>query len=215
MAADPKVGAVFLGDGTTHICTGSVLHSAHGDLVLTAAHCLGDGLGALFVPGFDGAASPPEVWTIDNVYLDPRWLSAQDPVADYAIARVSRAAGDAIEAAVGSALSLGAAPQAGTPVDVTGYALGVGGTPIECQADTTTVAGGFPSVQCGGLVDGTSGAPWITGSTVTGLIGGLDGGGCDENVSYSPVFDEHVVQLLARAEVGGPGDAPPSVLDNC
>ncbi|MGH3553491.1 MAG: serine protease, partial [Mycobacterium sp.] len=38
---DARVGAIFFGDGDLHGCTGSVVHSASGDLVLTAAHCLG------------------------------------------------------------------------------------------------------------------------------------------------------------------------------
>ena len=73
---------------------------------------------------------------------------------------------------------------------------------------------GFPSLACEGLVDGTSGAPWVSGATVTGLIGGLEGGGCAENVSYSAPFDEHTAQLLARAEAGGPGDTAPTDYDD-
>src|SRR5271166_5210013 len=37
---DPRVGAIFFDGGTLHSCTGSVVHSTGGDLVLTAAHCL-------------------------------------------------------------------------------------------------------------------------------------------------------------------------------
>ncbi|MGH3557589.1 MAG: serine protease, partial [Mycobacterium sp.] len=51
-------------------------------------------------------------------------------------------------------------------------------------------------------------------STVVGVIGGLHGGGCAENLSYSAPFDEHITELLARAEAGGPGDAPPAALDD-
>ena len=75
---------------------------------------------------------------------------------------------------------------------MTGYALGVGGGPIGCQGPTELAPGGFPSLPCAGLVDGTSGAPWTSGPTITGVVGGLDGGGCDENISYSPPFDDAV-----------------------
>ena len=52
----PAVGAVFLGGTDTHTCTGAVVHSESGDLVLTAAHCLAAQYPATFVPGFYGGA---------------------------------------------------------------------------------------------------------------------------------------------------------------
>jgi len=211
---DPRVGAVFLGSSDLHACTGSVLHSAAGNLVLTAAHCLGVGGPATFVPGFAGNAAPTNVWTVEALYLDPRWVASKDPRADYAIARVSRADGGSVEAQVGSALALGPAPAKGSRVNVVAYAAGVGGMPIGCQASTGVNDDGYPELPCAGLVEGTSGAPWISGSTVTGVIGGLHGGGCAENLSYSSPFDGHVTDLLARAEAGGPGDVPPAAFDD-
>jgi hypothetical protein len=213
---DPRVGAIFLSGSNLHACTGSVLHSAAGNLVLTAAHCLGAGGDATFVPGFAGQAGPGDVWTLDVVYLDPRWLATKDPHADYAIARVSRTGGGSIETQVGSALSLAPAPAKGSRINVVAYPAGVGGTPIGCQTITAVTAGGYPILPCTGLVDGTSGAPWISGSTVSGVIGGLHDGGCAENLSYSSPFDQHVTELLARAEAGGPGDAPSAAFnDEC
>src|ERR1700756_2038793 len=61
---DPRVGAVFLAGTDLHACTGSVLHSAAGNLVLTAAHCLSGGGPARFVPGFAREAEPDDVWTL-------------------------------------------------------------------------------------------------------------------------------------------------------
>jgi len=95
-----------------------VLHSAAGNLVLTAAHCLSAGGPARFVPGFASKAAPDDMWSVDALYLDPRWLANKDPLADYAIARVSRPAGGPVEALVGSALTLGTAPARGTQVNV-------------------------------------------------------------------------------------------------
>jgi hypothetical protein len=213
---DPRVGAIFLGGGDLHTCTASVLHSAQGNLVLTAAHCLGGSGPTTFVPGFARQAPPPDVWTIDVVYLDPRWLANKDPHADYAIARVSRPDGASLESQVGSALTLGSAPAKGTRVKVVAYLAGVGGMPVGCQASTGISDDGYPEVLCAGLADGTSGAPWINGSTVSGVIGGLHGGGCAENLSYSAPFDQHIADLLARAEAGGPGDVAPAAFnDDC
>ena len=103
---DPRVGAIFLGGGDLHTCTGSVLHSAAGNLVLTAAHCLAGGGRRPSFPVSPAAPRPPIV-VADVLYLDPRWVANKDPRADYVIARVSRADGGSVEAQVGSALSLG------------------------------------------------------------------------------------------------------------
>jgi Trypsin-like peptidase domain len=214
VAPDARIGALFLGAGDMHTCTAGVLDSAAGDLILTAAHCVAEGVDTTFVPGFKDSADPADVWRVATIYLDPRWVQNQDPLADFAILRVTRDGGGSVRAEAGGGLAIGTAPKPGTVVNVTGYGLGVGGGPIGCQSATESAPGGFPSLPCGGLVDGTSGAPWTTGPTITGLVGGLDGGGCDENVSYSPPFDDGIAGLLARAEAGGPGDVAPSVFDD-
>jgi hypothetical protein len=212
---DPRVGAVFLGGGTLHTCTAGVLHSAAGDLILTAAHCVAEGVDATFAAGLNNTAAPDDVWHIDAVYLDPRWVQNQDPLADFAIARVSRDTGGTVEAHAGGGLKLGSAPKPGTVVAVTGYGVGVGGGPIGCRTATVPTTKGFPALDCAELVDGLSGAPWIEGSTVSGLIGGLDGGGCaDESISYSPPFDDAIKRLLARAEAADTPDHAPTVFDD-
>jgi Trypsin-like peptidase domain len=213
---DPRIGAIFLGGYSMHTCTASVVHSTNGDLIITAAHCMADGVETYFAPGFAETVDPRDMWHIDAVYLDPRWVANQDPLADFAIARVSSAGGGAVEASVGGGFDVGSTPRVGTDVAVTGYALGDGGVPVGC---TTRVAGlerGYPTVKCAGLVDGTSGGPWLAGSTVVGLTGGLEGGGCEANVSYTSPFDGAITQLLTRAEAGGPADtAPPAFEDDC
>jgi hypothetical protein len=216
MDPDLRVGPIFLNGSPMHVCTGSVVHSARGNLVMTAAHCLAGASQIAFAPGFAGAAAPTDLWTADAVYLDQRWIARKDPHADYAIARVSSERGGSVESHIGLALSLGKAPTSGSRVTVMGYPSGVGGSPIGCQASTGVTDSGFPSLVCEGLVGGTSGAPWVSGTTITGLIGGFQGGGCAENVSYSAPFDEYTAQLLTRADAGGPGDPVPNdVEDPC
>jgi hypothetical protein len=216
MDPDLRVGAIFLDGAAMHVCTGSVVHSAGGNLVMTAAHCLAGASRIAFAPGFAGDAAPADLWTADNVYLDPRWIATRDPRADYAVVRVISERDGPVESHIGLALSLGTAPPPGSHVTVMGYPSGVGGSPIGCQATTGVTEAGFPSLACEGLVGGTSGAPWVSGTTITGLIGGLDGGGCAENVSYSAPFDGQTAQLLARADAGGPGDVVPNdATDNC
>jgi hypothetical protein len=84
---DPRVGAIFFGGSDLHGCTAAVLHSTGGDLVLTAAHCLGPGVEATFVPGFAHKAVATDIWTVDVLYMDPRWVARKDARADYAIVR--------------------------------------------------------------------------------------------------------------------------------
>lgn len=213
--ADSRVGALYLDDSDLHTCSGSVLHSAKGDLVLTAAHCVADGLDISFVPGHDGLLTDHDrAWQVDAIYLDPRWVADQDPRADYAILRVSRDDGVSLESVVGAGLNLGTAPRQGSVVTVTGYPLGIGTSPIGCEA-ATGVDDGYPVLECDGMVAGTSGSPWVSGTTVTGVVGGLDGGGCDDDVSFSSPFDGATSALLARAEAAGPGDVAPVALDDC
>lgn len=212
-APRPAVGALFLGATDTHTCTGSVIQSGSKDLVLTAAHCLAQEYPATFVPGFADKADPADVWSVDAVYLDPRWVATQDPKADYAFLRVSRPGGGAIETAAGAALVLGATPTQASQVTIVGYPLGVGGEPISCDT-TARLDAGFQTLQCGGLVDGTSGAPWIKGAEVVGVIGGREAGGCQDSISYSAPFDDATAALLKRAEAGGPGDAAPNTFDS-
>jgi Trypsin len=214
VAPDPRVGAVFLDGKDLHTCSGAVLDSAGGDLILTAAHCMADGYDTFFVPGFTESADPQDFWRIDAVYLDPRWAKDRDPMADFAVARVSRDGGGSLVNHAGGGFALGVAPKAGTDVTVTGYALGEGGEPIGCGARTSGDTSGFPSLPCKGMVDGTSGAPWVAGSAITGIVGGLEGGGCQEDISYSPPFDDALTRLLLRAEAGGPADTAPTDLED-
>jgi hypothetical protein len=216
VAPDRRVGALFLGGETLHTCSGSVLDSAAGDLILTAAHCVADGVDAYFVPGFSGEVQRDDAWHVDEVFLDPRWLANQDPLADFAIGRVSRDGGGSVRDAAGGGYTLGRAPAVGADVAVTGYPTGVGGGPIGCRTTIAAHDETFPSLRCAGLVDGTSGSPWVSGSTVAGITGGLDGGGCHDDVSYSPPFDDAVARLLARAQAGGEADrAPDAFGDDC
>src|SRR6202000_434676 len=124
------------------------------------------------VPGFASKAPPDDMWTVDAVYLDPRWLANKDPLADYVIARVGHPTGGSVEAVVGSALALGTAAARGSRVKVVASPAGVGGLPIGCQASTGLSDGGYPELPCAGLVDGPSGAPWSRGWGAPGVVAG-------------------------------------------
>jgi hypothetical protein len=215
---DPRVGAVFQGSDTEHTCSGAVLDSLAGNLIITAAHCLDSSIETSFAPGYRGADDPADFWHVDAVYLDPRWVRRQDPSADFAIARVSHRgtpATDTLEHHTGGGFVLGAAPGPGVPITVMGYAAGEGGSPISCAGATSLPSRGFPSLRCRGLVDGTSGSPWISESEIRGVVGGLEGGGCvDTDLSYSAPFDVQIRVLYQRAEESGPADAASGAPDD-
>lgn len=207
---DPRIGALFIGGTPVHSCTAGVLDSLAGNLIITAAHCLDASTESLFAPGYDGNTASADFWRVDAAYLDPRWIRDQDPAVDVAIARVSHVVPDdgaTLERRVGGGLVLGTAPGADVNVAVSGYPSGEGGEPIGCSGPTVLPDHGFPAVRCRGLGDGTSGAPWVSGATVRGVVGGLHSGGCgDSDVTYSSPFDLQIRLLYQRAQAGGPGD---------
>ena len=87
------VGALFgesSGKLSSHFCTASVVDSPHGDLAITAAHCVtGTSRQMVFVPGYANGTEPYGVWQVTRVYTDAAWQSAQDPDDDVAFLQLS------------------------------------------------------------------------------------------------------------------------------
>ena len=92
----PAVGALFTTTGSgqlgQHFCTGSVVASPAGDLVITAAHCMqGKQPGDVdFVPGYHRSQQPFGVWTVSQVFVDRAWASSRNPNDDFAFLVVSQ-----------------------------------------------------------------------------------------------------------------------------
>ena len=223
-----QVGAIFfpsvLGSslllGLPHTCTGSVVDSPGRNLVLTAAHCIyGSGVGYDFVPGYHDGKAPYGIWSASRVYVDPAWSKGHDPAHDYAFLQVLplsvRGVRTNVEDVVGG-YALGGAPAAGTDVTVTGYLLGSKDEPLHCSVPVYYTAG-YPSFDCGGYGAGTSGGPWVSGSTVVGVIGGLHQGGCTDSTSYSAPFGADAVADWQRAGSGEgrPDFVTPAGSDGC
>ena len=207
------VGALFtMSDGQlgTHFCTASVVHSAHGDLAVTAAHCLAENPGQIaFVPGYVNGSKPHGVWPVTAVYTNQAWQSAQDPDDDVAFLRLSDAGGGVPVEDVTGAERLGAASQKPTLVRVIGYPNDAD-QPVSCANWAKSFSPTQLEFDCAGYTDGTSGGPFLANvstvsgqGTVVGVIGGYEQGGDTPDVSYAPAFGAAVTALYQAAEAGG------------
>lgn len=211
------VGPLYFAGVSGHTCTASVVASPTQDLLITAAHCVyGTGAGMRFVPGSVNGSAPYGSWTVTDAYVDPTWITSHDPLRDVAFLRVARQQINGVVRTlqqVTGGNSLVRTPLKVGQVSVPAYVAGVGGAPITCLADTYR-AGAYLSFDCGGYDDGVSGAPWIRGSTVVGVIGGLHQGGCDTDISYSAPFDSATLATYQRAVSKAPGDVLPGLVSN-
>ncbi|MGW5352106.1 trypsin-like serine peptidase [Streptomyces sp. NPDC004031] len=211
----PTVGVLFsVGDDlTAHRCTASVVHSPGHDLILTAAHCR-PGADIGFVPDYRAGAArqPYGIWAVDEVFTDPRWKPDDDAASDLdvAFARVLPGPrGQHIEDVTG-ADRLARTPGYRTRVTVVGYPSRAGDPhdlPVICTTSSERLDRRRQlRILCDGFAGGTSGGPWLLGwdprtrtGSVVGLIGGLDGGGPNDRISYSPFFGDAVLSLYRAA----------------
>ena len=195
-AAPPKaaspVGALFANG--SHFCTASVVHSGAGDLVLTAAHCVEDGM--TFAPGYHDGVAPLGMWTVTRVAVAEGWTSSADPDLDFAFLTV-RQAGNAnsLESLTGANV-LGTNRGFDHRITLTGYP-DTTDSPVVCEGTTTRSDTYQMRVACPGFPDGTSGGPWVTDGAVIGVIGGYQLGGDTPDVSYSAYFDDDIAKLYA------------------
>jgi V8-like Glu-specific endopeptidase len=220
----PTVGPLFVSAASTHhFCTASVVHSPRGDVLLTAAHCVaGTGVGYTFAPGFHAGVAPYGRWTVTGAYLDPAWLTSQDPRRDFAFLTVAPKLRDGrpteIERVTGANI-LGLHTRRGERVTIPAYPGGADNLPVTCEVPLY-YEGVYPAFNCDPYVGGTSGSPWLvrsgSGHKVVALIGGLHQGGCFSYTSYSPPFGDPVRRAYLRAvHHDVPDVAPVAGSDGC
>jgi hypothetical protein len=208
----PAVGALFtLNDGKlgTHLCTASVVHSTHGDLVVTAAHCVSGVTGQVaFVPGYANGKEPYGAWPVTATYTDQAWQSDQNPDDDFAFLRIADSHGTPVEDVTG-AEQLGDGLAAPTVVEVIGYPDDED-APMECVNWATLFSSTQLKFDCDNYTDGTSGGPFLAGvparggeGTIEGVIGGYEQGGDTPDVSYAATFGPASTALFRTAEASG------------
>lgn len=213
-----QVGAIFAyanGATSSHYCTGSVVASEPGDIVITAAHCVYDSSsgtyisGIAFVPGYRDGQQPYGAWTPSKILVPQQWINSGDPDYDVAFLVVHQPGSDQrIEDQVGSD-ELGLDPSYTGLVQVVGYP-GATEQPVGCTGHTKELSATQLEFDCPGFPDGTSGGPFLadvdqrTGrGTVVGVIGGYQTGGDTPDISYSAYFGSAVADLFDQAQAAG------------
>jgi V8-like Glu-specific endopeptidase len=201
------VGALFTltnGKLGNHFCTASVVDSPHGDLAITAAHCVAEVSGPIvFVPGYHSSIAPFGTWQVVKVY--DHWVGPNDDIAFLKLSQPDSLV--PIEDVTG-AETLGSGMPARQLVEVVGYPDG-SSLPIGCVNWTSEPMPGQLQFNCVGYTIGSSGGPLLadfdprTGQgTVIGVIGGYQQGGDMPQVSYSSQFGSNVTALFATAVAG-------------
>ena len=208
-----QVGTLFgtsNGSLTSHHCTGSVVSSPQGDIVVTAAHCVysssGAKTGLAFVPDYNDGSMPYGVWDVSAVYVAQQWISDRDPDYDVAFIVVHKSGSSTPIQSVVGADTLAVDRSYTALTTVIGYPSD-SNEPITCTNYTSEFSSTQLQWDCDGYPGGTSGSPFLTDvnsktglGAVDGVIGGYETGGDSPDVSYSVHFTTWVSQLLAEAE---------------
>jgi V8-like Glu-specific endopeptidase len=210
-AGVPTVGALFFTTGKkTHFCTASVVDSAHGDIVLTAAHCVYGGsyvTDIAYVPQWHNGVSPHGIWAVRTITVAKGWISSADPNLDFAFLSVApQKTGGAPVQRVTGGLRLGVNEGFSHKVYVIGY-NDTDSSPVGCSTTSAKFEPTQMRFYCNDYQDGTSGGPWIlnlnrvTGSGIVfGDIGGYEQGGDFPYLSYSPYYSSSILALFQQAQ---------------
>ena len=202
----PAVGALFSlsrGQLGSHFCSGSVVHSSRGDLVLTAAHCLESPAGVVFVPGYRDHSAPYGIWPVERVLEDKEWANRHDPNDDFAFLVLAPLGGKSIESVTG-AEQISYDHRAGVTVRVSGYPDSES-SPATCSNTLHLYSPTQFEFGCWGYTDGTSGSPMLADVSrgglgrVVGVIGGYEQGGNTQQISYAARLGRATKALYALA----------------
>ncbi|MFE7312596.1 trypsin-like serine peptidase [Streptomyces sp. NPDC057555] len=209
-----RIGAVFeKDDHGAHFCTASVVQSPGRNMLITAAHCAFDADTGkpvddlVFAPDYRNGDEPTGLWKVNKVVVDDRWAKSQDEDLDVAFLTLGSKGGKEIQDVLGGN-TLGIDRGFDNEVKITGYPTSRD-TPISCQNRTTKFSDTQMRIQCTDFEGGTSGSPWLADydpkshtGTVIGVLGGHQGGGDEDDVSYAAYFDDDVADLYKRAQDG-------------
>lgn len=206
------VGALFYTTGPQqHFCSASVTDSAHGDLIITAAHCVYNtsyATNIAYVPMYHRGTRPYGTWAVKSIIIPSQWRAAHNPNYDVAFLELSPHGKTQVQAVTGG-LVLQLNGSYARTVEVIGF-NDDDSEPVRCAARSFEFRAGQEEFYCFNFWDGTSGGPWITSynpatgaGDVNGVIGGYEEGGDVNWASYSPYFGAAVGALFQQAEKAG------------
>ncbi|GFF59938.1 hypothetical protein IFM51744_10108 [Aspergillus udagawae] len=212
----PSVGVLFSGNIQDHYCTASVIDSTHGNVILTAGHCIsGTGKNLHFAPGYHDGQAPYGIYPVTAAYVHPNWNKNHDIEYDFAFLTLGEGKYDGkfvnVQSVVGGNKLI---TNGGYKynVEVVGY-NDKEQSPVQCRVDTYEAKAGQLGFNCGPFRGGTSGSPWIANydshsrhGSVVGNIGGWHTGGCTSGTSYSSHYGSGTRSVFDRANAGGHGD---------
>jgi hypothetical protein len=202
------VGALIL--HRRPFCTASIVNSPGGDLIITAAHCLGRKLAStlMFAPYYAHKNAPLGEWHVTGQVFPPGWRPYGNINEDFAFLTVH---GD-VQARAG-AERLGYSSPVPMWVRVEAYSL-AGKLKICSRRPGTIIAAGQQqlSFACPGYSSASSGGPFLTDingrsglGIIVGIIGGYQQGGNTPAVSYSSPFGAVLHHLYAAMTQAGEG----------
>ena len=201
------VGALFTlaapGKLGRHFCTASVVESPMGDLVVTAAHCVGTNMAGriAFVPDYAAGNAPDGIWTVTHILMDSQWTSSRNPDDDFAFLIVGQPRSKASVQQFTGGEAIGIDMPAGRRVKLAGYNDSEDAL-ISCENTAHLVNGTQFVLQCGRFAGGTSGSPFLATAgreTVIGVLGGYEQGGLASSVSYAARFNAQLAALYRTA----------------
>ena len=223
LMANTAVGALFTtrdGHIGHHFCTASVVASFHGNVLITAAHCMA-GIsftapdGVVFAPGYRDGRFPLGVWDVTSAFTTTKWAASRDPNDDVAFLIANSPGRPPVQQVTGADV-LGFDVSLPARIEAIGYP-DAASQPVACSALALNVhPDGLRQLTftCPGFTDGTSGGPLLSNvspatgrGTLIGVIGGYHQGGYTATVSYSARFAQNVAALfqLATSPTRDPG----------